>query len=159
MYSFDASAIIDLWDNYPFSNQVFKPLWDKFVENTEHKIFVISDIALKEAKHKIDSEDFNCLVDKIKVYKKEGVDLVEAISIKSLLKIEEDNYGSGVGENDILIIAISKRIGAILVTNENKQPSLPPKESNYKMPAVCGLGEVKTESINLTELLHESSLW
>ncbi|MBA5248935.1 MAG: DUF4411 family protein, partial [Gammaproteobacteria bacterium] len=62
-------------------------------------------------------------------------------------------------ENDILIIAISKRIGAILVTNENKQPSLPPKESNYKMPAVCGLGEVNTESINLTELLHESSLW
>ncbi len=61
LYSFDASAIIDLWDNYPFNNKVFEPLWNKFVENTENEVFVISDITLDEAKSKIDSVDFNHL--------------------------------------------------------------------------------------------------
>ncbi|BAS68479.1 DUF4411 family protein [Bathymodiolus septemdierum thioautotrophic gill symbiont] len=159
MYNFDASAIVDLWDNYPFNNEVFKPLWGKFVENIEKKVFVISDIALNETKSKIDSNIFNGLVCDIKIYKKEVRDLTVAQSIKLSIEIEGDNYGEGVGENDIFIVAISKRIDAILVTNENRQPSLPQIKSKYKMPAVCGLQEVSVKSINLTELLHESPLW
>lgn len=161
MYSFDASAIIDLWDNYPFNNQVFKPLWDKFVENVENEIFVISDVALEEAKSKINSKEFNRIVKNIKIYKKENMDLIEAQNIKSLLGIEEDNYGSGVGENDIFIIAISKRIQAVLVNNEQRQPNPQniQNKTKYKIPAVCNLNKVNVENINLTELLHLDVLW
>lgn len=159
LYSFDASAIIDLWVNYPFNNKVFEPLWSKFVENIENEVFVISDIALCEAKLKIDSEEFSHVIENIKIYKKEGVDLIEAQNIKMLLEIEEDNYGGGVGENDIFIIAISKRIQTILINNEKRQPILPSDKSNYKMPAVCNLPRIGVKNINLTDLLHEPSLW
>ncbi len=95
----------------------------------------------------------------IKVYKKEVSDLTEAQSIKSLIEIEDDNYGEGVGENDIFIVAISKRTSSVLVCNEKRQPNLPINKSKYKIPAVCNLPEVAVKNINLTELLHNSSLW
>lgn len=169
LYSFDASALIDLWDNYPIQNIVFEDLWDKFAENVENKIFVISDVAIEEVRNKIlydkitqdipKSANFKDILNEIKVIKKENVDLVTVQKIHDLLEIVEDNYGEGVGENDIFIIAIAKRTQTILVNNEATQPNLPQNKSKYKIPAVCSLSGVNVESINLTELLHEPNLW
>jgi hypothetical protein len=159
LYNFDASSIILLWDNYPVSNKIFKDLWSKFSENVEQEIFVISDIALNEAKHKIDSEEFNELIKNIKIHTKEISDLLEAQNIKNLLAIQEDKYGGGVGENDIFIIAISKRTDAILVNDEKRQNNLPASKTNYKIPAVCNLTQINVKNINLTELLNINNLW
>lgn len=52
-YNFDASSIIHLWDNYPPKNSHFDSLWNSFVQNFNNGIFAISDIALREVKHKI----------------------------------------------------------------------------------------------------------
>lgn len=169
LYSFDASALVDLWDNYPIQNPVFENLWSKFTENVANEIFVISDVAIKEVRDKIlyekitqdipKSVDFTNALNKIKVIKKENVDLVTAQEIKNLLEIEEDNYGEGVGENDIFIIAIAKRTQTILVNSEAKQPKPPKKKSKYRIPAVCNLSDVKVKNINLVELLHKQNLW
>ncbi|CAC9615149.1 hypothetical protein [uncultured Gammaproteobacteria bacterium] len=158
MYILDASALIDLWDNYPITNPVFKSLWGKFKENIDEEIFVISSVALDEAKKKIDQIEFTQIVENITVYKKEAVDLEEAITIKNLLDIQEEGYGSGVGENDIFIIVIAKRTNSILITNEKRQPSLKQQKRSYKMPTVCNLSEVGVRNINLLELLR-LDLW
>lgn len=170
LYNFDASAVIDLWDNYPIQNPVFKDLWDKFTENVENEIFVISDIAIKEVTSEIVYEkitkdmprsvDFIKILSTISVFEKEPIDLTTAQDIKDLLEIDEDNYHkNGVGENDVLIIAITRRTQAILVSNESRQPNLPIDKSRYKIPAVCNLPEVKIRNINLTELLRQPNLW
>ncbi len=169
MYNLDASTLIDLWDNYPIQNPVFEGLWDKFSDNVEAEIFVISDVAIKEVRDKIlydnieqeipKSAHFKNILDVIRVIEKEPVDLTMAQSIKDLLEIEEDNYGDGVGENDILIVAITQRTKTILVTNENRQPDLPQNKKKYKIPAVCNLLDVNVTNINLTELLHKPNLW
>ncbi len=48
-------------------------------------------------------------------------DLNKAEQIKQLLDIEEDNYGNGVDEADLLIVAIAFRKNATLITNESEQ--------------------------------------
>ncbi len=160
LYSFDASALIDLWDNYPIQNIVFKDLYDKFLENAKAGKFVISDVAIEEVRSKIlygQYVYFKRILDAMQVIKKTPSDLTEAQSIKGLLEIKEDNYGGGVGENDILIIAIAKRTQTVLVNNESRQPGLPQNKGNYKIPATCFL--VRVESINLAELLSRPNLW
>lgn len=171
MYSFDASAIVDLWDNYPIQNPHFKPVWDWFNIQVEQKNFVISEIALKEVKRKVlfdkitdkipESSFFIRILDGIKVYGKVTDDLNAVQQIKALLGIQEDNYGVGVGENDLFIIANAKRNEHILVSNETRQPNPQniKNKTKYKIPVVCNLNEVNVENINLAELLHLDALW
>ena len=174
MYSFDASAIVDLWDNYPIQNPHFAPMWDWFKTQVEQKVFCISDIALKEVKDKIiykseygslekdipKSKLFIQALNTITLNKITADDLISVQHIKTLLDIQEDNYSTkGVGENDLLIIANAKNNGTILVTNENRQNNLPNIKAKYKMPAVCNLNEVNLKNKNLAELLHISDLW
>lgn len=171
MYSFDASAIIDLWDNYPIQNPHFQSVWDWFEIQVKQENFVISKIALKEVKEKIFSDNttkkiptssfFIEILDSIKVYEKTMDDLHAVKRIKELLEIKEDNYGAGVGENDLLIIANAKRNKHILVSNEKRQPNSQKitSKANYKIPVVCELDEVNVDNINLTELLHLDILW
>lgn len=171
MYSFDASAIVDLWDNYPIQNPHFKSVWDWFDIQVKQENFVISKTALKEVKARVifdkitekipESSFFIEILDSIKVYDKAIDDLDAVQKIKALLVIQEDDYGTGVGENDLFIIANAKRNEHILVSNEKRQPN--PKnitnKANYKIPAVCSLDEVNVENINLTELLYLDALW
>jgi hypothetical protein len=159
LYSFDASSIVKLWDDYPIDNPVFSSLWQKFQENIDNGIFTISNVALKESKDKIDSSKFNQLVINITTYEQKVDDLRQTQQIKDLLNIVEDNYGIGVGENDIFIIVIAKRTNTILVNDEKRQNNLPQNKTKYKIPAVCNLSEVQLQNINLTELLNIKNLW
>jgi len=171
LYSFDASAIIDLWDNYPIKNPCFKPVWDWFYTQVEQGKFVISKIALQEVEGKIlfngitnkipESSLFIGILGKIKVHDKTIDDLHTVQKIKVLLGIQESDYGAGVGENDLFIIANAKRHKHVLVTNEKRQPNPQDMQnkSKYKIPVVCNLSEVSVENINLTELLNLDALW
>lgn len=53
LYSFDASAMIYLWDNYPIQNPNFDSMWQWFFGQVAQENFVISDVAIKEVKQKI----------------------------------------------------------------------------------------------------------
>lgn len=170
LYSFDASAMIYLWDNYPIQNPNFDSMWQWFFGQVAQENFVISDVAIKEVKQKIlysklekdipESAVFIKILNTIIVHKKTPEDLKTVQTIKSTLKIEGEAYGKGVGENDLLIIANAKRQGAVLVTNEARQADLSQKQPrNYKIPAVCKLDGVNVEAINLTELLKLKILW
>lgn len=153
MFSFDASAIIYIWDNYPNDNIHFISLWDWFAEQVESKEFTISEVAFIEVSNKV-SECGKWLKEhNIEVYKLSPNILHHTQLIKSLLEIEEEEYTKGVSENDLLIIAVAKEFNQTLVTEESCQNNLPSKKSNYKIPAVCDLTEVDVVCINFIDLI------
>jgi hypothetical protein len=170
LYSFDSSAIIDLWVNYPIQNPHFKPIWGWFYTQVKNEKFVISETALKEVKAHIlydkleknnpESKKFIDILDDFIIQGNSRESLRFVMKVKKLLNIEEENYGKGVGENDLYIIANAKIYNTILVNNENIQFNpLPIKKFNYKIPAVCGMTEIGVKSINLVDLLNIKDLW
>jgi len=165
MFSFDASALIYFWDNYPERHAYLKSLWNEwFASLVRDKTFAISEVAREQVKT-VDlavwmkqnqaefQETYDILAEDVKV----------AQQIKDELGIANDNYSvkDGVDENDILIIAVAKRTGTILVSNEAKQPKskLPSNKINYKIPAVCALESVGVRCINIAELLKREELY
>ena len=81
----------------------------------------------------------------------------DAMRIKGLLGIVGDSYHSkGVGENDILIIAIARAHGAELVSDEERQPTQPKVPSKRKIPAVCAMKAVAVPCINFIEYIKQS---
>ncbi len=153
MYSFDASSMIHAWDNYPIENLHFKSLWDWFAKQVKQKEFVFSRIAFDEISHKIPECGEWLKKNKAEVYPLSADAILQAQSIKTLLEIEEEAYTKGVGENDLLIISMAKIYNSTLITEEARQLTLPPKKSNYKIPAVCALVEVNIQCKNFIDLL------
>lgn len=150
----DASSIIHGWDNYP-PNQ-FPGLWDWLEHEIGAKTLKIPRVAFDEVHHKLPEcgqwMEGNH-VEKISV---SNNILRESIRILTLLGISGDDYGNGVGENDIIIIATAKTFGAELISNEKRQTTLPTNLKNYKIPAVCGLSGVGVSCINFLEYLRQS---
>ena len=150
-YSFDTSSVIHLWDHYPNESKHFDSLYNQLAEKIKQKIFVISDIAMEEVKNK--SEQLHSWLKEkgIKIYAKTFEDLEKVRQYKEALGIIQDGYRKGVGENDLLIIAIAKRNDTILVSEE-KQLNVPQLKANYKIPTVCKeIAEIKC--IDFLELL------
>lgn len=137
-YNFDASSVIHFWENYPIKTKLFDALYDWFARQIAAGVFVISEVALEEVKGKSD-ELYKWLNGKnISVCPKNVEDIIALSNLEQDLGISgKQDYGKkGVGENDLLIIAIAKRKNHILVSNEAVQNNLP-KKKNYKIPAVC----------------------
>jgi predicted nucleic acid-binding protein len=155
MHVFDASSIIHAWDNYPIEN--FPPLWEWIAEQIKTGEFTIPQVALEELCHKSpDSGDW---------LKEQGIVVLpltnevlhKAVEIKHMLGVVEDNYHvDGVGENDLLIIAIAKIVGTILVSDEKRQFTLPQNMARYKIPAVCDLPTVKVNCVSFIDLIRNS---
>jgi len=145
----DASAVIDLWEHYPIAQ--FPAVWD----------WIQAELAIaKVAMEEVGFRDPDCK-SKLELYGilEQGIgnrEAVEAVAIKSALGIVNEEYGSGVDENDILIIAIAKVLGTELVTNESLQPKLPTNVKGYKMPAVCALPGVQVATIRLLDYIRQS---
>ncbi len=150
----DASSIIHGWDNYP--PEQFPGLWDWLEHEVDAKNLKIPRVAFDEVDHKLPDcaqwlQDNN--VEKIQV----SNDILRiSVHIHTLLGISGDEYGNGVGENDIIIIATAKTFGAELISNEKRQTTLPANQRNYKIPAVCGLSGVCVSCINFLEYLRQS---
>lgn len=154
MYSFDASSMIYAWDNYPPANPHFESLWEWVAENIRDQQFIISKKAFEEVNHKIPECGEWLKNNNIEMTPLTPIGLLMAQEIKTLLGIVEEQYTKGVGETDLLIIAMAKETKTILVSEESRQNNLPAiKKSNYKIPAVCNMQEVQVECINFLELL------
>lgn len=154
MQVFDASSIIDAWDNYPA--QQFPGLWNWIGERITEATIMMPSIALDEV-HTNAPDCWQWLRDAgLQVHEINNAILQEALRIKGILGIVADRYGGGVGENDILIIATASVLGSELVTNEGWQPLPPKKMANCRMPAACTLQAVNVRWINFLNYIKRS---
>jgi len=151
----DASAILDLWENYPIGQ--FPTVWAWIEGEILNGELAIPRVALEE----VGFRDPGCKTQLEKYGIKEfGIgndEAYEALQIKSALGIVNDNYHkSGVDENDILIIAIAKTQGVDLITHEAKQPSLPSPMAKYKIPATCSMPQVNVRTLRMIDYIKLS---
>ena len=83
---------------------------------------------------------------------------IKANLIKTLLGIDNDQYNkTGVGENDILIIATAKVYQLPLISEEADQTILPKNPSNYKIPAVCKLENIEVTCHKFIHVIKSSN--
>jgi predicted nucleic acid-binding protein len=150
----DASSILYAWDNYPVDQ--FPPLWAWLAREANVGELTIPAVALEEVANKAPECAAWLRVQHIKVLPMTEAILMDALRIKGLLGVVGDLYGSGVGENDLFIIATARAYGSDLVTDEARQPGLPGLRRNYKIPAVCGLPEVQVRPLSFVEYFKGS---
>lgn len=152
---FDASSVIYAWDNYPEAQ--FPPLWDWLAQEVANGQIVMPIVALDEVRLKA-PDCANWLVGKGLVVLPIGQNVAnDALAIKQLLGIQNDQYHpNGVGENDIFIIASSKVEALPLVSNEKRQTNLPQVAAKRKIPAVCNMPQVGVHCIDFLEYIKQS---
>ncbi len=155
MQVFDASSMIYAWDNYPMRQ--FPGLWEWLAAQIGEDSLVMPKVAFEEVKHKT-PECAEWLKDnEIHLLDISNEILREAMRIKKVVGIVDDNYNSkGVGENDLLIIATAKVHVGQLVSDEKRQMKQPDNPINRKIPAVCDMGEVCVPCINFIEFFKRS---
>ena len=155
MHAFDASSLIHAWDNYPLGK--FPPLWNWIADQIQTGTFVVSEVAFQEVHNKA-PECAGWLSEQgIHRLPLSNEILQEAMRIKGMLGIVDDNYHSkGVGENDLLIIATSKIHGLPLVSDEGKQLRIPDVLPKCKIPTVCAFAGVNVHCIKFIELIKAS---
>jgi len=152
---FDASSIIYAWDNYPIRQ--FPGLWDWLGEQIAEKKLAMPRVAFDEVAHKT-PECAVWLKDDIELVEIDNSVLNQAMAIKSLVGIIDDNYHpKGVGENDLLIIATACVYGAELISDEERQTTLPKEPTKKKIPAVCSMKEVTVPCINFLDFIKRSN--
>lgn len=116
----------------------------------------MSEVAVEEVEHKVPECAAwlkNAKLQKLPV--SEAI-LLEAMRVKALLGIEEERYGKGVDENDLIIIATAKMKGYELVTNEAVQLSGNKQRQNWKIPAVCDMDTVHVAWISYLNYLKRT---
>lgn len=155
MQVFDASSMIYAWDNYPVRQ--FPPLWKWIGVQIKEKKLVMPTVAFEEVANKM--PDCGAWLEENDLTQLEISNAIvrDAMRIKGLLGIVDDNYHPrGVGENDILIIATAGAHKAELVSDEERQPTLPQEPKKRKIPAVCDLKEVAIPCINFIKYIKRS---
>lgn len=155
MHVFDASSMIYAWDNYPVGQ--FPGLWEWMATQVAGKQLVMPSVAFEEVIHKArDCGDWLKEIHLEQLTINNAI-LQDAKRIKGLLGIVGDSYhAKGVGENDILIVATARTHGAELVSDEEKQITLPKIASKRKIPAVCDMVEVNVSCFNFIEYIKRS---
>lgn len=156
MHVFDASSILFAWDNYPIEK--FPPLWNWMAIQVGEHQFAISQVAYDEVKQKSPECGKWLEVNEIQRLPLSNEILHLALSIKQTLGITEENYGKGVGENDLFIIATAKTFGLTLISEERRQLNPPKEMKNRKIPSVCNLKEVDVVCVHFIDLIKETDV-
>jgi predicted nucleic acid-binding protein len=155
MQVFDASSMIYAWDNYPVNQ--FPGLWEWMAEQIDRKDLAMPSVAFDEVLHKTPDCGEWLKAQSIKRLAISNAILKDALRIKDLLGIADDQYHpKGVGENDILIIATARAHQADLVSDERRQTGLPQAPSKRKIPAVCAMSEVDVPCINFIDFIRRT---
>ncbi|MCL1918741.1 MAG: DUF4411 family protein [Peptococcaceae bacterium] len=156
MQAFDASSMIYAWDNYPHDQ--FPKLWEWMANQISEGTLQMSEVAVEEVRHKAPECNSWLRNNDFQIISVDNAILQESYRIKGLLEIEEDNYGRGVDENDLIIIATAKILNCELVTDEGFQANLPTHKYNYKIPAVCTMETVNVSWINFLRYLKRQGV-
>ena len=153
---FDASSMIYAWDNYPVLQ--FPGLWEWMATQIEERKLVMPSVAFGEVVNKTPDCGKWLKDNELEQIEISNVVVQDAMRIKLLLGIVGDKYKTGVGENDLFIIATAREQRAELVSDERKQPDLPKEPHNYKIPAVCAMAEVSIPCINFIDFIKRSAV-
>lgn len=137
--------------------QISQKFWEWIDAQIRAGSCAVSQVALDEVSHKYE-ECAKWLRDKgIRQIGLTDEILRLANEIKTLLEIEEEAYGAGVDENDLMIIAAASIEADVVLTQESRQAFDPNrKKKNYKIPAVCELPEVGVRHQNVREWIQAS---
>jgi len=128
-------------------------------EQIAEKKLVMPTVAFDEVENKIPECAAWLRDNHIKQFPITNAIIQQALLIKHLLGIVEDNYHSkGVGENDIFIIATESVNDLGLVSDEGRQQKLPDIASKRKIPAVCTMVEVGVPCLNFIEFIKRSKV-
>lgn len=151
MQVFDASSMIHAWDNYPLGQ--FPGLWEWIAAEIEAGRLVIPRPLLEEIDHRTPECAKWLKQHDVKLIALTDAILREALRIKSLIGVENDNYHpKGVDEKDLFAIATARNLSAELVSNEGRQKK-PDDPRKKRIPAVCAMPEVKVPCVNFVEYL------
>ncbi len=151
---FDASSMIYAWDNYPLRQ--FPGLWEWLALQAKEKKLAMPKVAFDEIAHKAPECAAWLKDEDIELFEVNNAILHEAMRIKGLVGIVDDNYHpKGVGENDLFIIATAKAHGAELISDE-RQTTLPKEPTKKKIPTVCSMKEVKVPCFSFLEFIKRS---
>lgn len=157
MQVFDASSMIYAWDNYPVRQ--FPGLWEWMAIQIDRKSLVMPSVAFDEVENKTPDCAAWLRQNNLEQLAITNAILQEAMLIKGLLGIVDDNYhAKGVGENDLLIIATVKAHRAELISDEERQNTLPVLAAKRKIPAVCSMTQVAVHCINFIEFIKRSGV-
>ncbi|MEO7496692.1 MAG: DUF4411 family protein [Massilia sp.] len=154
MLVFDASSTLYAWDNYPIHQ--FPRLWDWLGQLVSRREIAFAAVAYLEIHYK--APDCSAWLEQEKAYTIDVTNAIAqaALAIQRVLGIAHDDYGSGVDENDIFVIATAKTHKCSLVSDEAVQ-ALPPKnKKKYKIPLVCSMPEVGVSCMNFVSFLKQS---
>jgi predicted nucleic acid-binding protein len=154
MQVFDASSMIYAWDNYPIDQ--FPPLWAWFAAQVQAGQILFPSVAFSEVAAK--TPDCAVWLEDQGVGKLSVTNAIAqaALAIKGQLGIVNDQYGAGVGENDIFIVATAQVHGHTLVSDEAVQRIPPLSLKKYKIPAVCGMHGVGVTCISFLTFVKQS---
>lgn len=157
MQVFDASSMIYAWDNYP--PRQFPGLWEWVAIQIDEKKLAMPTVAFEEVERKIPDCGEWVSSKYLEQLEISNAILQEAMRIKGLLQIVDDDYHpKGVDENDLLIISTAKAHNGELVSDEEKQSTLPQIPAKRKIPAVCVMPEVDLICMNFIEYLKRSDV-
>lgn len=153
---FDASSMIYAWDNYPIRQ--FPGLWEWMSAQIKANRLAMPSVAFEEVENKTPECAIWLRDNGIEQVEINNAVLNEAMRIKKLIGIVDDKYHSkGVGENDLLIIATaSTNYKAELISDEERQTTLPKDPTKKKIPAVCFMKEVAVPCLNFLEYIKRS---
>lgn len=155
MLVIDASSIIYAWDNYPISQ--FPGLWEWMATQVSAGELVIPTVAFDEVESKAPDCAEWLKDNDVEILNMTNAIIQDAIRIKALIGVVNDNFHpKGVGENDIFIIATAREHGVDLISDEERQASLPTEPRKKKIPAVCAMPEVSVNSIKFLEYIKRS---
>jgi Domain of unknown function (DUF4411) len=149
--------MIYAWDNYPI--QQFPGLWEWIATQIDERVVAMPNLAFEEVMFKTPDcgkwlKDNN--LERLEI---NNMVLQDAVRIKLLLGIVDDKYhAKGVGENDLLIIASARAHSAELVSDEERQLTLPKVTAKRKIPAVCEMESVSLPCINFIDFIKRSAV-
>ena len=155
MQVFDASSMIYAWDNYPLRQ--FPGLWEwKATQITEGNL-MIPVVAYEEVEDKTPECAAWLKSNNIMRLSVTNNIIQDAMRIKGLIGIVDDNYHpKGVGENDLFIIATARAHRVVLISDEERQPTLPNEPRKKKIPAICAMPEVSVPCIKYIEYIKRA---
>jgi hypothetical protein len=156
MQVFDASSSLYAWDNYPIEQ--FPKLWEWLGNLVKRQQIVFAAAAFNEIGHK--SPECSEWLEANYAFKVSVDNAITkaALDIQTKLGILQDNYGNGVDENDIFVIATAKIKLFGVVSDEAIQSKAPTNIKNSKIPLVCSMNGIQVPCKNFITYLKISGV-